>query len=305
MDTIAYFTKKHCRSLFNIARLLLLIAMAAVAFTGIPGAAGIAAGMVLVLMTLLCAFHMAGQPLGCSLLQIPFAILSFVSFFAGLGLSIMGFLALRYSPVEEDIHTAAASVGIPLDRIVHIPGMPLGIVGMLLFFLSFVSFCAVMYLSTVKSCLSNVISRHGARVFTACSILTAIAVAAGAVFFILRCGGWSAVIADRQNTSLLAEIVLFALVLLITGCSANAFLKPTYAFKVFEDKMMKVEMNADGTMYVPIQEDTDGEEVQPLPVPVPKYTASDKTGRKPPIKSYAEQETVYPIDGSHNESCIN
>ena len=157
MDTIAYFTKKHCRSIFNIARLLLLITMGVVAFTGIPGAAGTAGGVVLVLMTLLCAFHMAGQPLGCWLLQIPFAILSFVSFFAGLGLSIMGFLALRYSPVEEDIHTAAASVGIPLDRIVHISGMPLGIVGMLLFFLSFVSFCAVMYLSTVKSCLSNVI----------------------------------------------------------------------------------------------------------------------------------------------------
>ncbi|MBQ5545406.1 MAG: hypothetical protein IIU00_06975, partial [Clostridia bacterium] len=118
------------------------------------------------------------------------------------------------------------------------------------------------------------------------------------------CGGWSAVIADRQNTSLLAEIVLFALVLLITGCSANAFLKTTYAFKVFEDKMMKVEMNADGTMYVPIQEDTDGEEVQPLPVPVPKYTASDKSGRKPPIKSFAELEIARSIDGSHNEYFI-
>ena len=106
-------------------------------------------------------------------------------------------------------------------------------------------------------------------------------------------------IAEKTMSLLLAALCAAA------GLSAKAFLKSTYAFKVFEEQVMKVETNADGTVYVPIQEDSANPDA-PIPVPVPaaseRRDSADRTdGRKPFLRAFDSAEAQRDAAGSAGE----
>ena len=305
MDTISYFTKKNCRNLPTFLSVILLAIMAFMAFVGGFGTAGIAAGLFFGGMAILTAAYMLGQPVGCTLIQIPLILLSFLTFFMGLAMSALGILIVRYVDTETYVNSILNRYHFIFTCAPRMEGTILCAAALTLFFITFLSFSAISYLSTVKSCLNDIISRRGARVFSVCSIISAVATAAGAVLFLVSHGGPEPVLSDTAPSSFCGIIALMAVLLLLTGLSANSFIKTTYAFKVFEEQVMKVETNADGTMYSPIKEDSDTPD-QPIPVPLPKPTPSaagnkGKKKKKDFIKPLSSLESTDVIDGSHNE----
>ncbi len=302
MDSISYFTQKHCHSKTNILAALLLVVMAVAAFLGLGGLGGILCGLFLFVTTIFTVVHILGKPVGCMLLQIPLAVITFLSFFAALAMSTLGFLIMRYQGAEEYVNGILSRWGYIFAISPRMAGAFLGFTALGLFFLSFFSFCAITYLTTVKNCLNNVISRHGARTFVVSSVITAMLTAVAAVLFVTFHHGLGIVLQSPVDTSVFIEIVLLAILLLLVSLSANSFIKSTYAFKVFEEKVMKVETNADGTMYVPIKEDTDKSELSaPVPVPVPIPPKSNEKQGKPYIKPRNSLENLTTIDGTRNE----
>ena len=88
--------------------------------------------------------------------------------------------------------------------------------------------------------------------------------------------------------------LLLLLHLLFSGVSASTFARRSFAFKVFENKVMKVETNADGTVYVPIKEDKEPDFEEPLAPTKKKEPKNEKPLGKQFIKEYspAAEETA-------------
>lgn len=299
MDSIAKFTKKHCHGLYQWISAVLLGAMAWLAMTGIGGVTGIALGAAAAVMAVLVIVHITGLPIGCTLLQIPLTLLSVCTFLAALTASVVGLMLVRFPEVEADVHAIAAQLHVSLDGISHPSGIPFALIALALYFLSTAAFAATSYLSTVKSCLKGQISRRSAKLFSAFAAL--LAVGAGVVSVWLG-------VTRRTLDAAVIECLLLTVLLAAAGLSANAFLRSTYAFKVFEEQVMKVETNADGTVYVPIQEDTDHADApKPVPLPVaPKHEdkKSEKGGKKPFLAAYDALEVRTPSEAADGECDI-
>lgn len=303
MDSISYITQKHCRTPLNIISAVLLAVMAVTALGSTAGYAGTVCGLFFAVMAVFTFLYTRGSARNCTLLQIPLVVMSFAAFFLGIVMGALGFAIVHYSGMYEYVSGFLLQYGYRLIIPAQQTGAALGVGSLLVFMMSFFAFCAAKYLSTVKSCLNNVISRHGARIFSVVSVLMFVTAASAAAAFVLSCGGFGGVMADSFLLSVFAEIVILALLLLFSGISASSFISATYAFKVFEEKMMKVETNADGTVYVPIKEDSD-REAAPAPIPVPKPAASDgrmDKQKKGFIKSTTLLDVDDAIDGSHSE----
>lgn len=303
MDSISYITQNHCHNAFNVISALLLVVMSLIAFGGIMGYVGVGCAAFFLLMSVLTYLYTRGSAKSCTMLQIPLIILSFTAFFAGIAMSALGFAIFHYKGMYDYFRSLSAQNGYHLNLPPQSMAAILCAVALLLFMMSFFAFCAIKYLNTVKICLNNEISRHGARIFSVASILMFVVTAAAAVVFVFSFGGWNHVIADRLSSFVLAEIAILAVLLLLSGLSSNSFISATYAFKVFEDKMMKVETNADGTVYVPVKEDSN-RNIRPIPIPVSKPTQPTEPSGKPKkklIKKASELDGTDTIDGTRSE----
>lgn len=303
MDSISYITQKHCRNGLNYLCAVLLLAIGVVAFEGITGYAGTVFGLICAMLAVFVYLYTRGSAKSCTMLQIPLIVLSVAAFFVGIIMSTLGFTLFHYQSMHDYLQGRLAQYGYVLALPPQTAAVLLCAGALILFILSFYAFCAIKYLNTVKSCLNNIISRHGARIFSVASILVFVITAAAAAAFLFSCGGLAALMADRAAFSLFAELVLLALLLLFTGISVSSFITATYAFKVFEEKMMKVETNADGTVYVPVKEEY-GREPRPIPIPItkpPKPAGKSNSSGKQFIKNVGELDASDVIDGSHSE----
>lgn len=309
MDSISYITQKHCHSFLNLLCAALLLVMAVISFGGITGYSGSISGLLWLLMAILTWLYTRGSTKNCTLLQIPLIIFSVLSFFAGIAMSALGFAIFHYNGMYDYINGRLEQFHSLIKMSSQLMAVLLCTGALILFIMSFYAFCAIKYLNTVKSCLNNVISRHGARIFSVASILVFVITASVGAVFVFYYGGWQPLMADSMALAFFAEIAALALLLLLTGISASSFITATYAFKVFEEKMMKVETNADGTVYVPVKEES-GRGMRSVPVPMPKPAApssesasSDKSGK--PKKKFIKKANALDasdiIDGSHNE----
>lgn len=306
MDSISYITKKHCRSVLNIISVALMAIMSITSFVGIGGYAGLACSVFLGIIALLIFLYTLGSVIGCTLLQILPAIISFVSFFSGIAVIAIGFAAVHYPGMYDYINEIFLQNGYMLTFPPRAFGIVLCSSSLAFFAASFFAFCAVVYLGTVKNCLKNTISRQGARIFSIMCIIAFVISAVSALFFVFSCGGFEKVTVDRLSLSIFVEISTLAILFLMTGVSSSSFISSTFAFKVFEDKMMKVETNADGTVYVPIVEDSDREN-SPAAVPIHVSATVEQSSKKSSdskkkfiISVYSLGES-YVIDGSNNE----
>lgn len=305
MDSVSFITQKNCHNAWNFLCAALLVVMSLVSFGGIMGYGGSISALVWLLMAILTYLYTRGSTKNCTLLQIPLVVFSVVGFFFGIVMSALGFAVFHYYGMYDYLKSNLEQYGYTLTVPPQTAAVLLCAGALIVFMLSFYAFCAIKYLNTVKSCLNNIISRHGARIFSVASILVFVVTATIAVIFVISHGGITPLMANSAAFSLFAEIVMLALLLLFTGISASSFITATYAFKVFEEKMMKVETNADGTVYVPVKEEN-GRDPRPIPVPLPKpaESVSQSASGKPKkkfIKKADALDASDAIDGSHNE----
>lgn len=307
MNSLSYIAKTHCRNAFNMISVLLLALMSAIAFVGIGGYAGLVCASFFGLMTLITLLHTRGSALGCTLMQIPSVIISFAAFFSGIAVSALGFAIIHYSGVYDYVDGVLHQNGYALAVPPQTAGILLCVSSLAFFMASFFTFCLAKYLNTVKRCLKNVISCHGAGIFMAASIIMFIIAVAAAFVFVFSHGGLSKVMENSVVFSVLAEIVILAVLLITAGISASSFIKATSSFKELEDKTMKVETNADGTMYVPIKVYSDSDSKSAM---ISTSNNGDQDSKKAHeckkkfIISVDALEDSDAIDGSHSEHDI-
>ena len=307
MNSIDYITKKHFRSGSSI--LVALTASAAAGLSAylsimngfhpwIAGFAGFAA--VSALFTLISLFSPAT---GCTLLRFSAAINALVCFFSGMGMFTLGYLFISHTNTQEHVNNLLSQLGInTIATQPNVTGTIL-LIGSLMLYLAFgCAFFAHRYLGAARSCASGTLKRNGFRVFplTSCILFLAASIAAAGFLFLSPGSFTSEMLSDRFMRTSALLIVVLLLHLLFSGICARSFAHKSFAFKVFEKQIMKVETNADGTVYVPINEDKDpGEEEPLLPSKKQKKKEENPKNGKPFISDFpsAANESAFSSEG--------
>ena len=222
-----------------------------------------------------------------------------VCFFSGMGSFTIGYLFIRQSGTQERINELFADLG--FGSIVTQPkttGILLFAASVILYLASGCAFFGHRYLGAARSCSEGTLKRSGFRVFPLLAFILFFTVSgAAAVFFLLSDKSYI----DRISSDIdsILVVVLFALLLvhlLLSGLCARAFARKTFAFKVFEKQIMKVETNADGTVYVPINEDKEPDEKESL---TPAKKAKDD-GEKNTGKQFIQEFAPSPHDAAQH-----
>ncbi|MEE3405137.1 MAG: hypothetical protein VZR73_13740, partial [Acutalibacteraceae bacterium] len=286
MNSIEYITKKHFRSVLNILLTLVTVAISVLS-VGIayveensPAFVFIAAFSVFaVLSALFAVVRIFSVGKGCTLMRISIGLTAVLFFFSAMGMFTTGYLMLRNNGIHDRLNAILSDYGYSIALGPTATGTLMFAGSVLLYMASGCAFFGHRYLGSVRSCSAGTIRRSGLRVFPAASlILVVLSIAlAGAIAALsshaLASGRVISDLMSHQICLLLAIlVVLLFLHLLLAGICARSFARKTYAFKVFEHQIMKVETNADGTVYVPINEDVEPDADEPL---VPAKNVND------------------------------
>lgn len=264
MDSISSLVKKHCHCGVNIICGLLLTihsALSVIYAVMVPHPAYIAIGAVLTLITVFSWIYIFGCKIGCTLLRIPIIILDALSFIISLLSCAIGVLFIAHSEAGTYLEQLITQYGIEeLSLTPYVAGIALIVIGLIFFALSFCLLAGVRYFGSIKKCLDGEIRRNGAKIFgISCIILfvfVSLIVILNTANMLMNRSFYDVIISFPDNI-IYINLWLKMLLLLFIGISANSFSSKTYAFKVFENQMLKVESNADGTVYVPISEETE------------------------------------------------
>lgn len=292
MDSISYITKRHCRSLISVLCTVILTVMAAIAIKYTLDSQNVAGGVFAVLTTLqalACWLLVICPPLGSLLMQFPTGLWAAICFAAPFFLLPTGYLFLTHSDMQNYCNQWLSAYGYRLATQPTVTGVIFIVAGLVAFLLSCLLLFLSRYLRTVRKCLHDDIRRGGTMEFESLSFLMFVLIAVGAVIFLILSGeSLSEILTDSFHLFVLMETAATGLLFLCTGLLARDFRSKTFAFKVFEDQMMKVETNADGTVYVPINEDSNEEDTPNHPAAhSTQLTASvkpQKLGKKEYIK---------------------
>lgn len=312
-NSIDYITKKHFRSPLSVFVTLIAAAVAALsaylsvingfnaAFAGFAGFAFFSA--------LFSAVSLFSAGKGCTLMRIAISVNALVSFFAGMGTFTLGYLFLRQGGTQDRINELLRDFGyVTIATTPTTTGVLLFVGAVILYLASGCAFFGHRYLGAARSCSEGTLKRSGFRVFPLLSFLLFISLGgAAAVFFLLSDVSYFKGIAADCNSLLIAVLaVLLMLHLLFSGICARAFARKTFAFKVFEKQIMKVETNADGTVYVPINEDREPDAEEPLTPTKKKVSSGEKHSGKQYIKEFAAASAPNDDAGSlaHGEADI-
>ena len=293
-NSIDYITKKHFRSGLSVFVTLLTIAVAALSgylavmngfhpqFAIFSGFAGLSA-----LFSVISLFS-AGT--GCTLMRMSITVNALVSFFTAMGMFTLGYLFIKHNGTQDRINELLSSLG--FNTIATEPkftGILLLAGSVLLYIASACAFFGHRYLGAARTCASGTLKRSGFRVFPVLSVvLFLFTTAAAAVILTLSGRAYiNEIMSDRFLMLSALLIVLLLLHLLFSGICARSFARKSFAFKVFEKKIMKVETNADGTVYVPVNEDKEPDAEEPL-LPTKKKESNDEKSRsKQFIREYS------------------
>ncbi len=293
-NSIDYITKKHFRSFSSFLVTLITAAIAALSaylsvMNGLNAAFAVFAGFA-ILSVLFSVISLFSPGTGCTLMRITISVNAFACFFAGMGTFTLGYLFIRHGGSQDRINDLLREFG--YGTIATAPkttGALLFAASVILYLASGCAFFGHRYLGAARSCCEGTLKRNGFRVFPLLSFLLFAAVGcAVAVFFLLS--GQSFI--DQITAGLYPMLVLLLLALLLlhllfSGICARSLARKTFAFKVFEKQIMKVETNADGTVYVPINEDKEPDAEEPLTPSKKKDVSSEKRSGKQYIKDFA------------------
>lgn len=265
MDSISSLVKKHCHCGVNIICGLLLTihsVLSVIYAVMIPNPAYITISAVLTLITIFGWIYIFGCKIGCTLLRIPMIILDVISFFISLLLCAIGIVFIAHSDAETYLNQMLTQYGIEEELSItpYVLGIALIVIGLILFALSFCLMTGVRYFGSIKKCLEGEIRRSGAKIFGISCIILFVFVSLIVILHtanMLMNRSFYTVIMTFPGNIIYINLWLKVFLLLFIGISANSFSSKTYAFKVFENQMMKVESNADGTVYVPINEENE------------------------------------------------
>ncbi len=303
MDSISSLVKKHCHCGVNIICGLLLTLYSALSVVKVaifPQTANIIVCIISITITLFCWIYIFGFKIGCTLLRIPMIIVDFLSFITSLLLFVIGLLFLNHDEAGSYINQVLTGYGLEkISTTPYVIGIVSIVAGIILFALSFCILAGVRYFHSIKKCLEGEIKRNGAKIFGVSAIVLFVFSTISLILFtasMLINRNFVTVVTSFPSCIFYAHMWLVAFILLFVGLSANSFSNKTYAFKVFENKIMKVESNADGTVYVPIDEENEttfgGKVVNTEPE---KPAAVEVTPNK------AQQQPMQPIPPSNNE----
>ena len=292
MDSISYITKQHCRSGISVLCVIILTVMAVIGCLYTLDSQNVIGGIFTCLTSLqaLSGWLLLICPqFGCLLMQFPTGLWAAICFTSSLFLLPTGYLFLTRSDMQSYSNQLLSVYGYHLATQSSVTGAIFLIGGLIAFLLSCLLFFLGRYLRTVRKCLHDDIRRGGTVQLEALSFLVFTVIIVGTVIFLILSGeSLSGILADKFNLFMLIETAAAGLFFFCTGLLARDFRSKTFAFKVFEDQMMKVETNADGTVYVPINEDSNEDETPTHPtVPMTQPTASGKpvkSGKKDYIK---------------------
>ena len=285
INSIEYITKKHFHSLINVLVTLTAAAIAAIAaylafFTGFETArtAFAAFAALSAVFTLVRVFSPGA---GCTLMRISVSVIALSGFIAGLEAFTLGYLLIRHSGTQSHLNELLSVIGLSIATRPEVTARLMMAGSVLCYAAAGCAFFCHRYLGAVRSCASGVLKRSGLRVFPPISAILFILclIAAGALELLSS----DHILVDmimKDRTSMLTAILiaLLPLHLLLSGINARTFSRRTFAFKVFEKQIMKVETNADGTVYVPINEDVaPGTEEEPE---LKKHSPAPEESRK-------------------------
>ena len=267
MDSISYITKQHCRSGISVLCAVLMTVMAVIGFAYAKdnrSAVGLLFACLMSVQALTGWLMLISPRWGSLLLQFPTGLWAALCFAASLFLLPAGYLFITRGDMQDYCNKWLADYGYRFVSQPTVTGGLFIVGGLLAFLLSCQLLFFGRYLRTVRKCLHDDIRRGGIVQLEVLSFLVFTLIAVGAVVFLLLSGeGLSEIPADRFHLFALLETAAAGLLFLCNGLLSRAFHRKTFAFKIFEDQMMKVETNADGTVYVPINEDS-SEEDAPL-----------------------------------------
>ena len=292
-NSIDYITKKHFRSFLSVIVALTAVAAAALAAVlslikglNLPFAVFAGFAFFCALFSLLSLFS-AGK--GCTLMRIAISVNAIVCFFSGMGTFTLGYLILRQKGAQDWINGMLGRLGCStIATQPEVTGALLFGAAIILYFASGCAFFGHRYLGAARSCSEGTLKRSGFRVFPLMSfILFFFLICAAAVFFMLSGESFvNQIASDMYSILTVALAALLMLHLLLSGICARAFARKTFAFKVFEKQIMKVETNADGTVYVPINEDKEPDAEEPLVPSKKPEKRSEDTQTKQFIKEF-------------------
>ena len=293
INSIEHITQKHFRSGLCIFTDITAIAAAALScciavMDGLSVIPTAFAGF-LALSALFSAVSLISARAGCVLMRISISVNAIVCFFSGIGAFTIGYLFIRQHGAQERINDLLSGMGM---NTIATPPEVTGLIlyaGAVLMYLAFgCAFFGHRFLGGARSCASGALKRSGVRIFPILSIILFVFSLGGVVALLMLSGSrfLECVLSDTFSTLCGALGILLLLHLLLSGISAAAFGRRTFAYKLFEKQIMKVETNADGTVYVPINEDREPDEDEPL-LPAKKQNASpDKAKGKSYILEY-------------------
>ena len=293
-NSIDYITKKHFRSPANIAVTLVAAAIAAGAvwlavISGMNPAVTVLAAFT-ALSAVFALIRVFSPGAGCTLLRVSISVIALAGFIAGLESFTLGYLLIRHSGTQEHLNSLLSHSGFTIALAPEITGRLLLAVSVLFYTASGCAFFCHRYLGAVRSCAAGTLKRSGLRVFPPLSaVLFFLYLIAGGIWLWLS-SDWMActvILSDTRWLLTAGIVVLLFLHLLLSGINARSFARRTFAFKVFEKTIMKVETNADGTVYVPIIEDVEPD-TEERPISAKPAKVSEETLRgKPFISEFA------------------
>ena len=308
VNSIGYITKKHFRSVLSIFVVLLTVAVAALSGylavmkgfqPGFAAFAGFAA-----LAALFSAVSLFSVRIGCTLLRYCIAINAIVSFFTAMGMFTLGYLFFRHSGTQDRINELLSSLGYnTIATQPNVTGILLFAGSILLYVASACAFFGHRYLGAARTCASGTLKRSGFRVFPVISVVLFLFASGAAVIFLALSGDSfiDQLLTDRYAMLTALLIVLLLLHLLFSGICASAFARRSFAFKVVENRVMKVETNADGTVYVPINEDIEPGTEEPLLPTKKKESHNEKPLGKQFIREYSPAAEENAENGASGE----
>lgn len=261
MDSISILTKKHCHSATNIICGILMTVLAILAVIQAMFVMNIYCIINAVIVTALSIcfwLQIAGIKIGAALLRIPLVIFTLCCFSIALLICSIGIIFLLNDGTENYIKIIFERYSYTPDFSTELVSIAIIIAGLILFALSFCLWAGVRFLGSVKRCLSGEIKRNGAKIFGISSIIISVVMTITLILYtlpLISSNQLDKMISLFPYEMLYIRIALVAILLFFMGISANSFANKTYAYKVFENQMMKVETNADGTVYVPINEE--------------------------------------------------
>lgn len=261
MDSISSIAKNHCYCGSNIICGLLLVLLAALnifqaVLTYEP--IYIVGSVFFALMALFSWIYIPGFKVGCTLIKIPLVIITVINFVIAIFTISIGILFVNNGGVENYINSLLSQYGYILAVDAQLIGISLIFGGILFFGFSFCLLAGIRYFDSIKSCLNGEVKRIGARLFGISSIIIFVIISVieiTYIVFLILSNQFSQIISIFSVQMLCVKLILVDLLLLFIGISANTFANRTYEFKIMENQMMKIESNADGTVYVPINDE--------------------------------------------------